>query len=67
MPDPGATSLSRSAWMRTETTLVRNLLQELAARIGAGGMPAAPTPALIADYRARSVTIGSRVRARLPR
>jgi BirA family biotin operon repressor/biotin-[acetyl-CoA-carboxylase] ligase len=63
---PGATSLSTLGLDADRNTLVRNLLRELAARLrrwrDAGGADAA----LMADYRASSVTIGTRVRALMP-
>ncbi len=54
----GSTMLDRSA-------LLGSILAELSARIDrwqSGG----PDPELIADYRARSITLGTRVRALLP-
>jgi BirA family biotin operon repressor/biotin-[acetyl-CoA-carboxylase] ligase len=63
---PGVTSLSALGLDADRNTLVRNLLRKLAARMwrwrDAGGADAA----LMADYRACSVTIGSRVRALMP-
>lgn len=63
---PGVTSLSALGLDADRNTLVRNLLGKLAARMwhwrDAGGADAA----LMADYRACSVTIGSRVRALMP-
>jgi BirA family biotin operon repressor/biotin-[acetyl-CoA-carboxylase] ligase len=65
-PDPAATSLSRLGATVDRPVLTDAVLRHLAARIGdwraAGGADAA----LAADYRARSVTIGNRVRASLP-
>jgi BirA family biotin operon repressor/biotin-[acetyl-CoA-carboxylase] ligase len=65
-PDPAATSLSMLGVIVDRTVLTDAVLRHLAARIGdwraAGGADAA----LAADYRARSVTIGNRVRASLP-
>lgn len=46
--------------------LVRHLLLELGLRIADWRQPGSPSPKLIADYRSRSATIGSRVRATLP-
>lgn len=63
-PDPRATSLAQlGAAELDRNPLAQALLRHLAARIDGwrGG-----DPALAADYRARSVTIGSRVRASLP-
>lgn len=63
-PDPRATSLSQlGADELDRTRLAQTLLRHLAARIADWR---AGAPALAADYRARSVTIGSRVRATLP-
>jgi BirA family transcriptional regulator, biotin operon repressor / biotin---[acetyl-CoA-carboxylase] ligase len=64
--EPGATSLAMLGADVDRNELVRSLLRELAVRLGgwrdAGGADAA----LVEDYRARSLTIGSRVRAALP-
>ena len=46
--------------------VVVELLGELGRRIARGAAPAAPTPTLVADYRARSLTLGMPVRAMLP-
>jgi BirA family transcriptional regulator, biotin operon repressor / biotin---[acetyl-CoA-carboxylase] ligase len=46
--------------------LVRSLLRELGGRIAAWRAARGSDPQLAADYRARSLTIGSRVRAQLP-
>jgi BirA family transcriptional regulator, biotin operon repressor / biotin---[acetyl-CoA-carboxylase] ligase len=63
---PGVTSLSALGVDADRNTLVHSLLRQLAARLrrwrDAGGADAA----LLADYRASSVTIGSRVRALMP-
>ena len=62
----GATSLLGSGWRRPTGRLVRALLRELGAGSPPGGNPRSRSPTLAADYRARSLTIGSRVRAQLP-
>ncbi|MGW4097548.1 MULTISPECIES: biotin--[acetyl-CoA-carboxylase] ligase [unclassified Mycobacterium] len=63
-PDPRATSLSQlGAGTVDRNPLAQALLRHLAARF-AGWRNS--DPKLAADYRARSVTIGSRVRAILP-
>jgi BirA family biotin operon repressor/biotin-[acetyl-CoA-carboxylase] ligase len=46
--------------------LVRQLLLELGARVADWRQAGSASPKLIADYRSRSATIGSRVRATLP-
>ena len=46
--------------------LVRSLLRELGGRIAAWRAARGSDPQLAADYHARSLTIGSRVRAQLP-
>lgn len=61
---PGATSLLDLGMVAPDRDgLVRRLLRELAARVIQWR---SADPALVADYRARSLTIGSRVRAELP-
>ena len=65
--DPGATSLLElgvAAPNRDE--LARRLLRELRRRTGEWRTARGADNRLIADYRARSLTIGSRVRAMLP-
>ncbi|OBA94286.1 biotin--[acetyl-CoA-carboxylase] ligase [Mycolicibacterium fortuitum] len=63
-PDPRATSLTQlGAATVDRAPLARALLRQLDARITAWHRD---DPSLAADYRARSVTIGSRVRAILP-
>ncbi len=63
-PDPRATSLTQLGTATVDRTpLARALLRHLDARITAWRDD---DPSLAADYRARSVTIGSRVRAILP-
>ncbi|WP_313673895.1 biotin--[acetyl-CoA-carboxylase] ligase [Mycolicibacterium sp.] len=70
-PNSNATSLLMlGSTMLDRSALLGSILAELTARIdrwkvasgGAGG----PDPSLIADYRSRSLTLGSRVRATLP-
>lgn len=55
----GSTMLDRSA-------LLGSILAELTSRIDRWKIAGGPDAALVADYRARSVTLGSRVRALLP-
>lgn len=55
----GSTMLDRSA-------LLGGILAELSARIDRWRSAGGTDPGLIADYRARSVTLGTRVRALLP-
>jgi BirA family transcriptional regulator, biotin operon repressor / biotin---[acetyl-CoA-carboxylase] ligase len=64
---PGATSLlDLGVAAPDRDQLVRRLLQELGGRIAAWRAAGGADPQLAADYRARSRTIGSRVRAELP-
>ncbi len=65
-PDPAATSLSMLGATVDRQTLADAILSHLGTRIAAWKAAGAPTPTLAADYRARSVTIGNRVRAMLP-
>jgi BirA family transcriptional regulator, biotin operon repressor / biotin---[acetyl-CoA-carboxylase] ligase len=67
VPDADATSL-RSLGVETpdRDELVRAMLQELARRVERWRDANGADAGLIADYRARSVTIGSAVRAILP-
>jgi BirA family biotin operon repressor/biotin-[acetyl-CoA-carboxylase] ligase len=66
-PDPVATSLLMLGSSVTDrNTLVRRILRELARRIDAWRSAGGADPALIADYRRYSLTLGSRVRASLP-
>ncbi|MCV7341968.1 biotin--[acetyl-CoA-carboxylase] ligase [Mycobacterium haemophilum] len=61
---PGATSLlDLGVPAPDREQLVRRLLRELDARVGQWRRA---DPQLMADYRARSLTLGSRVRAELP-
>jgi BirA family biotin operon repressor/biotin-[acetyl-CoA-carboxylase] ligase len=62
---PGATSLLALGAAPDRNDLARCLLQELGKRI-ANWRAAGTRPALTDDYRVRSLTIGSRVRAVLP-
>jgi BirA family transcriptional regulator, biotin operon repressor / biotin---[acetyl-CoA-carboxylase] ligase len=64
--EPGATSLTALGATVDRSELVRHLLAHLALRVGGWRDSGGVSEALIDDYRARSVTIGSRVRALLP-
>ena len=64
--EPGATSLSALGATVDRNELVRHLLVQLALRVGGWRDSGGAGAALIDGYRARSVTIGSRVRALLP-
>jgi BirA family transcriptional regulator, biotin operon repressor / biotin---[acetyl-CoA-carboxylase] ligase len=64
--EPGATSLSALGATVDRNQLVRHLLAQLASRVGDWRGSGGVNTTLIDDYRARSVTIGSRVRALLP-
>jgi BirA family biotin operon repressor/biotin-[acetyl-CoA-carboxylase] ligase len=64
--EPGATSLLSLGADADRNTLACNLLSELAKRLRRWRDTGGADPALTADYCARSVTIGSRVRAQLP-
>jgi BirA family transcriptional regulator, biotin operon repressor / biotin---[acetyl-CoA-carboxylase] ligase len=67
LPDPAATSLVLLGVQDPDRTeLVGALLRELGRRIGSWRAAAGSDVALSADYAARSLTIGSRVRALLP-
>ena len=64
---PGATSLlDLGVAAPDRDQLVGSLLRELGMRIRPGGQRRGADLQLAADYRARSLTIGSRVRAQLP-
>jgi BirA family biotin operon repressor/biotin-[acetyl-CoA-carboxylase] ligase len=66
-PDPAATSLAMlGAGNLDRTALAEAVLRHLATRIGGWRAARGADVALAADYRARSVTIGNRVRASLP-
>src|ERR1700684_4502404 len=65
-PDPVATSLLMLGSLATDrNTLARRILRELAVRIDAWRTAGGADPALVADYQRYSVTLGSRVRARM--
>ncbi len=64
---PGATSLlDQGVAAPDRDLLVRRLLRELGERIASWRAARGADAQLAADYRARSLTIGSRVRAQLP-
>jgi len=66
-PDPRATSLLMlGSTMLDRSALLGSILAELTARIDRWKIAGRPDSALIADYRAHSVTLGTRVRAVLP-
>lgn len=66
-PDPRATSLLMlGSTMLDRTALLGSILAELSARIDRWRAAGGTDPGLVADYRARSVTLGRRVRALLP-
>ncbi|OBK73294.1 biotin--[acetyl-CoA-carboxylase] ligase [Mycobacterium sp. 1274761.0] len=65
-PDPAATSLSALGATVERSTLTKAVLRHLDSRIEAWRSGAGADVTLAADYRARSVTIGNRVRASLP-
>jgi BirA family biotin operon repressor/biotin-[acetyl-CoA-carboxylase] ligase len=65
-PDPVATSLSMLGATVDREDVAEAVLRHLAARIAAWRSAGGADAALAADYRSRSVTIGSRVRAGLP-
>jgi BirA family transcriptional regulator, biotin operon repressor / biotin---[acetyl-CoA-carboxylase] ligase len=64
--EPAATSLLALGAQADRNELVRGLLRELQTRIGGWRDAGGADQALMADYRSRSTTIGSRVRATLP-
>lgn len=64
--EPAATSMLALGAHADRNELVRRLLRELAARLGGWRDAGGADPVLMADYRSRSITIGSRVRATLP-
>jgi BirA family biotin operon repressor/biotin-[acetyl-CoA-carboxylase] ligase len=67
LPDPAATSLVLLGVQDPDRNeLIGALLRELGRRIGGWRAAAGFDAALAADYAARSLTIGSRVRALLP-
>ena len=66
-PDPRATSLLMlGSTMLDRSALLGSILAELTARIDRWKTAGGPDPGLVADYRSRSVTLGTRVRALLP-
>jgi BirA family biotin operon repressor/biotin-[acetyl-CoA-carboxylase] ligase len=66
-PDSRATSLLMlGSTMLDRTALLGSILAELSARIDRWRSVGGTDPALVADYRARSVTLGTQVRALLP-
>lgn len=66
-PDPRATSLQMlGATMLDRDVLAAAILRELTTRIERWQSAQGPDPALVEDYRQRSTTLGSRVRALLP-
>ena len=66
-PDPRATSLQiLGATMLDRDVLAAAILRELTTRIERWQSAQGPDPALVEDYRERSTTLGSRVRALLP-
>ena len=65
-PDPAATSLSMLGAAVDRTALTDAVLRHLAVRIAGWRAANGADATLAADYRARSVTLGNRVRASLP-
>jgi BirA family transcriptional regulator, biotin operon repressor / biotin---[acetyl-CoA-carboxylase] ligase len=65
-PDPAATSLALLGAAVDRETLSEAVLRHLAGRVAAWRSAKGTDATLAADYRARSVTIGNRVRAILP-
>ena len=66
-PDERATSLLMlGSSMLDRSALLGSILAELTARIDRWRITAGPDPGLVADYRRRSITLGSEVRALLP-
>jgi len=66
-PDPRATSLLMlGSTMLDRSALLGSILAELTARIDRWRAAHGPDPGLVADYRRRSLTLGTRVRATLP-
>ena len=66
-PDPRATSLLMlGSTLLDRSALLGSILAELTARIDRWKALGGPDPALVGDYRRRSVTLGRRVRALLP-
>jgi BirA family biotin operon repressor/biotin-[acetyl-CoA-carboxylase] ligase len=66
-PDPRATSLLMlGSTMLDRSALLGSILAELTARIDRWRAAGGPDATLVADYRHRSITLGTRVRATLP-
>ena len=66
-PDSRATSLLMlGSTMLDRTALLGSILAELSARIDRWRALGGTDPGLVADYRARSLTLGTKVRALLP-
>ena len=66
-PDPRATSLQMlGASMLERDVLTATIVRDLASRIQRWQSEHGPDPTLVEDYRTRSLTLGSRVRAVLP-
>jgi len=66
-PDPRATSLLMlGSTMLDRSALLGSILAELTTRIDRWRAAGGPDPGLVADYRRRSLTLGTRVRATLP-
>ena len=66
-PDSRATSLAMlGSTMLDRTALLGSVLAEWAARIDRWRAAGGADPALVADYRGHSVTLGTQVRAELP-
>jgi BirA family biotin operon repressor/biotin-[acetyl-CoA-carboxylase] ligase len=67
LPDPGATSLALLGGRATDRAdLIVALLDSLALRIAGLRSARGADATLVAEYTARSLTIGARVRATLP-
>lgn len=67
LPDPNATSLTILGWANPDrNALARAVLRELGGRIEHWRTANGVDEQLLEDYRTRSVTLGSRVRAELP-
>ncbi len=66
-PDPRATSLAMlGSTMLDRSALLGSVLAELTSRIDRWRSAGGPDSGLVADYRCRSATLGTRVRAVLP-
>lgn len=67
LPDPNATSLAILGWANPDRNeLARAVLRELSGRVEHWRTARGVDERLLQDYRERSVTLGSRVRAELP-